>query len=159
MVTIDERDSAIIEALRRDCRASNAQLARDVGVSEGTIRRRLNRLMADGAIEISVTNRAGRAKDDSEGEKGVGAPRKEVFIRMMALPQDLDETFASVRALPETRYAAIIAGEYNIIAWMEVEDLDELGRVLSNRVRKIEGVELTETHHVILCGDGAKAQE
>ena len=159
MVTIDERDSAIIEALRRDCRASNAQLARDVGVSEGTIRRRLNRLMADGAIEISVTNRAGRAKDDAEGEKDGGPPRKEVFIRMMALPQDLDETLASVRALPETSYAAAIAGEYNIIAWMEVEDLDELGRVLSNRVRKIEGVELTETHHVILCGDGAKAQE
>lgn len=156
MVTIDERDSAIIEALRRDCRASNAQLARDVGVSEGTIRRRLNRLMTDGAIEISVIDRAGRANAAKE-ERG-GARGLEAFIRMMALPQDLDETLASVRALPETRYAAAIAGEYNIIAWMEVEDLDELGRVLSDRVRKIEGVELTETN-VMLDGAGAQARE
>ncbi|GIT01591.1 MAG: hypothetical protein CM1200mP27_02160 [Chloroflexota bacterium] len=39
--TMDELDRKIIALLQLDGRASNAKIAREVGVSEGTVRRRL----------------------------------------------------------------------------------------------------------------------
>lgn len=153
MVLIDERDNKIIEALRRDCRASNAQIARDVGVSEGTIRRRLNRLMTDGTIEISVTERARQPAEEEDDAPALG-----VIIGMKVLPQHLNDALASMRALPEAkdRYVAIVSGEFNIIAWVEVEDIDALSRLLTDRVRKIEGVEKTETNVILDGGEGAR---
>ena len=40
---MDELDTKIIAMLQEDGRASNAGIARRVGVSEGTVRRRLKR--------------------------------------------------------------------------------------------------------------------
>jgi Lrp/AsnC family transcriptional regulator for asnA, asnC and gidA len=38
--------------LQMDGRASNAKIAREVGVTEGTVRRRLGKLLEDDFIEI-----------------------------------------------------------------------------------------------------------
>ena len=44
---MDELDRKIVGILQQDGRASNAKIARQLGVSEGTIRRRLKRLIED----------------------------------------------------------------------------------------------------------------
>ena len=49
---MDELDRKIIGILQLDGRASNAKIARELGVSEGTIRRRLKRLIEDEAIQV-----------------------------------------------------------------------------------------------------------
>ena len=49
---MDELDSQIIKILQQDGRASNAGIARDVGVSEGTVRRRLKRLVQEEFIQV-----------------------------------------------------------------------------------------------------------
>ena len=49
---MDELDRKIIEILQLDGRASNARIAREVGVSEGTVRRRLRRLIQDNVVKI-----------------------------------------------------------------------------------------------------------
>ena len=43
--SVDNFDKNIIEILESDGRASNAEIARSIGVSEGTIRRRLKKLI------------------------------------------------------------------------------------------------------------------
>ena len=48
----DELDRKIIEMLQRDGRASHAKMARDLGVSEGTVRRRLSKLLQDRVIRV-----------------------------------------------------------------------------------------------------------
>ena len=150
MVLIDERDNMIIEALRRDCRAPNSQIAREVDVSEGTIRRRLNRLLTEGAIEISVTEVAQQAED-----KGGDAPApKEYFIGMKVSVQNMNEAHAEMRKLDKN--AAIIAGgAYDIIARVKVEG-DELKSLLNDKVRKIEGVEKAEIGVVLLGGESER---
>ena len=52
---MDELDLKIVDILHHNGRASNAGIARKVGVSEGTIRRRLNRLIGENLIEFRVT--------------------------------------------------------------------------------------------------------
>ena len=49
---MDELDAKIIAMLQEDGRASNASIARNVGVSEGTVRRRLKRLVDDNFIQV-----------------------------------------------------------------------------------------------------------
>ena len=49
---MDELDRKIMALLQMDGRASNAKIAREVGVTEGTVRRRLGKLLEDDFIEI-----------------------------------------------------------------------------------------------------------
>ena len=49
---MDELDRQIITILEKDGRAANATIAREVGVSEGTVRRRLKRLIGDEIIKV-----------------------------------------------------------------------------------------------------------
>jgi len=48
---MDELDSLIID-MQKDGRSSNAGIARELGVSEGTVRRRLRLLVEDGVIRV-----------------------------------------------------------------------------------------------------------
>ena len=47
---LDEINGQIINILREDGRSSNASIARRLGMSEGTIRRRLNMLINSGIV-------------------------------------------------------------------------------------------------------------
>jgi Lrp/AsnC family transcriptional regulator for asnA, asnC and gidA len=49
---MNELDSQIIEMLQIDGRTSNADIARKVGISEGTVRRRLRSLVQDDVLKI-----------------------------------------------------------------------------------------------------------
>ncbi len=51
---MDELDRGIIELLQLDGRASNAKVAREVGVSEATVRRRLSRLIQQDVLRITA---------------------------------------------------------------------------------------------------------
>ena len=51
-MNMNELDERIIKLLQIDGRASNARIAREVGVSEGTVRRRLRRLIQDDVIHV-----------------------------------------------------------------------------------------------------------
>ena len=51
---MDDLDRKIIELLQTNGRASNAQIAREVGVSEGTVRRRLRHLIQSEIIRVSA---------------------------------------------------------------------------------------------------------
>ena len=46
--TIDERDRKILEILQDNSRLSNTEIAKIIGVSEGTIRKRIKRLIDEG---------------------------------------------------------------------------------------------------------------
>ena len=51
---MDELDAKIIATLRQNGRASNAGIARSAGVSEGTVRRRLRRLIDEEHIFVAA---------------------------------------------------------------------------------------------------------
>ncbi len=52
MQGLDEIDNQLINLLQRDGRASNIDLARQMGVSEGTIRRRFRNLVKEEIIRV-----------------------------------------------------------------------------------------------------------
>jgi Lrp/AsnC family transcriptional regulator for asnA, asnC and gidA len=138
---MDELDLKIVDILQHDSRASKAGIARRVGVSEGTVRRRLNRLVGENLIEFRVT--AGASGRERRSQSVVG---------IQVDPAKLDSVLQQVSEFDQVMFAASTTGAYDLLAWVGVESLDDLGRFLIKSVGKIPGVRRTETHVVLTVG-------
>ncbi len=131
---MDDLDRKIIELLQVNGRASNARVARDVGVSEGTVRRRLRRLIQDEIVRVVA----------------VPDPEKMGFntvalIGVQADPDKQDEVATRLAELPETQYVAITTGSFDIFIWVALASAEELGVFLRRKVGPTPGVRRTET--------------
>jgi Lrp/AsnC family transcriptional regulator for asnA, asnC and gidA len=131
---MDELDKRIIKLLQVDGRASNARIAREVGVSEGTVRRRLRQLVQSGVISvIAVPNLE---------KMGYGTA---ALVGVQTDPGKIDEVADAIAALEEAHYVSISTGAYDIFAWVGVESPERLGAFLRGKVGTISGVRRTET--------------
>ena len=131
---MDELDRKIIALLQRDGRASNAKIAREVGVSEGTVRRRLRRLVQQDVVKIvAVPNleKLGYATT--------------ALVGLQTGPGKSDEVADAIASLDEAQYVAITTGAYDIFIWAGLESAESLGAFLRNKIGNIEGVQRTET--------------
>ena len=131
---MDELDKKIIKLLQVDGRASNARIAREVGVSEGTVRRRLRHLISSDVIKvIAVPNLE---------QMGYGTA---ALIGIQTDPGKVDEVADAIGGLEESHYVAITTGAYDIFAWVGLESTDKLGVFIRNQVGTISGIRRTET--------------
>ena len=131
---MDELDHKIIALLQMDGRASNAKIAREVGVSEGTVRRRLRRLTKDDVVHIvAVPNleKLGYATT--------------ALVGLQTGPGMSDTVAESLASLPESHYVAVTTGSYDVFVWAGLESAEGLGNFLRTKVGVIEGVQRTET--------------
>ena len=131
---MDDLDSKIIAILQEDGRASNAGIARRVGVSEGTVRRRLKRLVDDKFIQVVAML--------NPGKMGFGA---EALIGVQVDPEKVDEVSRAVSSLEEVSWVAVTTGSYDIFAWATLESSESLGLFLRTKLGTIRGVRRTET--------------
>ena len=131
---MDELDSSIIRLLQVDGRASNAKIAREVGVSEGTVRRRLRRLIQDDVISVIAVPNLERM--------GYGTA---ALIGLQTDPGRVDEVADAIASLDEAHYVAITTGAYDVFTWVGLESPETLGLFLRKKVGTISGVRRTET--------------
>ena len=131
---MDETDRSIVGILETSGRASNATIARRVGVSEGTVRRRLKHLIEKKAITITAIPDPKWMGYDSEALIGVQVD-----------PDKIDEVASKLSSLSNTRWVAITTGSYDVFAWATVIDAQALGAFLREEVGTITGVRRTET--------------
>ncbi len=131
---MDELDSKIIEMLKEDGRASNAEIARSVDVSEGTIRRRLKRLIDEEYIRIVAML--------DPAKMGYGS---EALIGVQVDPDRTDQVAEGIASLQEINWIAVTTGSYDIFAWAAVQSSEALGIFLRTKVGTIPGVRRTET--------------
>ena len=131
---MDELDSSIIKLLQVDGRASNAKIAREVGVSEGTVRRRLRRLIQDDVISVIAVPNLERM--------GYGTA---ALIGLQTDPGSVDEVADAIASLAEAHYVAITTGAYDVFTWVGLKSPETLGLFLRKKVGTISGVRRTET--------------
>ncbi len=131
---MDDLDRKIIELLQVNGRASNARVAREVGVSEGTVRRRLRRLVQDEIVRVVA----------------VPDPEKMGFntvalIGVQADPDKQDDVATRLAELSETQYVALTTGSFDIFIWVALASAEDLGVFLRRKVGATPGVRRTET--------------
>jgi Lrp/AsnC family transcriptional regulator for asnA, asnC and gidA len=131
---MDELDRRIIALLQMDGRASNAKIAREVGVSEGTVRRRLRRLIQEDVVQVvAVPNleKLGYATT--------------ALIGLQTGPGRSDMVADSIARLEEAHYVAVTTGAYDVFVWAGLESAESLGNFLRTKIGVIDGVQRTET--------------
>ena len=131
---MDDLDRKIIELLQVNGRASNARIARDVGVSEGTVRRRLRRLVQDEIIRVVAV-----PDPDKMGYNTVA------LIGIQADPDKIDDVAERLAELSETQYVSMTTGSFDIFMWVALPNSEELGNFLRRKVGITPGIRRTET--------------
>jgi len=131
---VDDLDNQIIEILGLDGRMSNASIARNLGVSEGTIRRRLNILKDQGIISIKVVLNPNYLASETEAIIGI----------QVDLPV-IREVVLKLNQIEEIRWVNITSGSFDIFVNVSTKSLSDLLVLLQNKIGKIDGVKKIET--------------
>lgn len=131
---IDDLDLKILRILQRDGRASYADIARQLGVPQSTVRFKVNRLISMGVIKrfAAILN-----------------PQKLGFTITLIMLLRIDtrrlmEIFRRIAEMPEAHHVLQITGKYDIAAIFHARDMDHANEII-NRVKGIEGVVDAET--------------
>jgi Lrp/AsnC family transcriptional regulator for asnA, asnC and gidA len=131
---MDNLDTKIVSILQKDGRASNAGIAREVGVSEGTVRRRLKRLIDEQLINVVALLDPSRMGYSSEAIVGIQVD-----------PDKIDESAEVIANLDEVSWVVVTTGTFDVFAWIAVQSSEGLGNFLRNKLAAVEGVRRTET--------------
>jgi Lrp/AsnC family transcriptional regulator, regulator for asnA, asnC and gidA len=130
---LDHVSKAIIDALQQDGRRSYSAIAESVGISEGAVRQRVQRLMSTGVMQIvAVTDPA---------ELGFG---REAMIGICCSGDSIRvaEKLTQIGAID---YVVLTAGRFDVVIEMVCEDDAHLLNILNTKIRSLPGVYLAET--------------
>jgi Lrp/AsnC family transcriptional regulator for asnA, asnC and gidA len=135
---IDDLDKGVIGILKSDGRASNVEIARSLGVTEATIRKRIANLLSHGLIEIVA----------------VPTPKLAGFTlsAIMGLNVSLDKLRAVSAALvkfPEVRYCGMSTGRFDIMIEAFFSNHEHLLTFSTDSVGQIDGVLKVETSLIL----------
>ncbi len=131
---LDEVDTYLIEALRKDGREPFAQIAERLSVSPGMIRQRYNRLVDQGYLKVvAITNPT---------QRGLKT------LAMVGIRTDgtsLLDVAEQLSRFEEVIYLVVVSGRYDILAEVFCRDHEDLLRFITEKLYSIRGVRETET--------------
>ncbi|HHV79433.1 MAG TPA: Lrp/AsnC family transcriptional regulator [Firmicutes bacterium] len=132
--TLDKYEKQIVLLLQKDGRMSNVEIAKAIGANEGTVRRKLRRLISEGIVKV-----AGVANPHALGFK---AP---AIICLKIELDRLEEAVKRLAELPSVRYVALTTGNCDVIIEGLWADNEQLSDFLLNQLCKVPGVKDIQT--------------
>jgi DNA-binding Lrp family transcriptional regulator len=133
-----DTDDALLAALARDGRASQADLAIATGWSPATVARRLADLQASGAIFFDV-----------EIGPGLFGVTTEALLWMAVTPAQLDVVATTLAGHEELAFVAATTGPTNLVAHALCADPAALHHYLTRRLGTLDGIQTLETAPVL----------
>jgi len=130
---LDDISKAIIYALQQDGRRSYSAIAESLGLSEGAVRQRVQRLMSTGVMQIvAVTDPT---------ELGFG---REAMIGICCSGDSL-RVAHELTKIEAIDYVVLTAGRFDVVVEVVCEDDERLLDILNTQIRSLPGVYLAET--------------
>jgi Lrp/AsnC family transcriptional regulator for asnA, asnC and gidA len=130
---LDHVCKAIIAALQQDGRRSYSAIAEAIGISEGAVRQRGQRLMNAGVMQIVAVT------DPTElGLRTRGDDRNLLFWGHVSEAERLT-------LIDAIDYVVLTAGRFDIVVEVACEDDEQLLEILNNQIRSQPGVYLAES--------------
>ncbi|MEI8406905.1 MULTISPECIES: Lrp/AsnC family transcriptional regulator [unclassified Kribbella] len=137
-VVLEPPDHRMLEGLRRDGRATYAELVRATGWSQSTVARRLDHLRRTGVLTFDV-----------EVPPAALGYRAEARLWITVQPAGLVATAEALAAHPEISFVAVTTGPTNLVAQAICRDSMHLNRYLTEHVADLPGVNTLETAPVL----------
>ena len=67
------------------------------------------------------------------------------YVLISVLPSYEQKVYNKLSKMPDIVECHIVSGEYDIIAKLKVDDIEDLPSIVTNKIRSIEGVKDTRT--------------
>lgn len=127
---LSEVDRQIVSMLQADGRQSYAQIARDIGIAEKTVRTRVRDLLDDGVIQITAVT--------DPAVLGYGAAALLGITRDPKVPaSQIAEALKQIAAID---YVVIATGRYAIYAEILCRNMSALQQMIDTRIGLIKGI-------------------
>lgn len=131
---IDELDRRLMLELQKDGRQQYADLARKLGVVEGTVRKRVKRLVQRNLLKI-----VGVPNVVELGYEYVGIMGLRIHM------PDMDRVGDTLCQYKNICYLAFVLGRYELVAIVLARNREELADFIMHKVANIPGILQTET--------------
>jgi len=131
---MDDMDTKIALALDKDGRRPNSEIARQLGVSEGTVRQRLKRLTKAGVLKIQAMVNADEVPNQYMAVIGLNLRGRR-----------LETCAKQIRKFPEVQRTLIVTGRYDILVSLLLDSRESLVDFVTHKLSKVPGVQNSET--------------
>ena len=138
MDIVDKTDRAIISQLQYDGRMSFTDIAAELNISEGAVRRRVKRLINDGMLQI-----VGIAEPQLLGWNAAG------MIGVDVQAGQVEAVAHQIAQFPEVSYLFMASGGFDLFAEVYCQDMDHFVSFLNKKLQKVPGVQRTETYMIL----------
>ncbi len=132
---MDDLDREILDVLRRDARTPYTEIADDLGVSEGTVRNRVERMTSEGIIErFTVATRTGNVK-----------AMIEVNVKVDV---DTHRVSEKIAGWDEVDFVWQVSGEEDVVLIVDAADTRGVNDLIT-QARELEEVQETKTRLIL----------
>ena len=120
---MDDIDRSILSFLQKDGRKHFTEIAKALGIAEGTVRNRVAKLREDQVLQIIGLIDPIRI--------GYDAP---AIIGVSVQPPFLEEVSEKIATWPEVSYLIMVSGEYDLMVEVMCRDREHLASFLRDRL-------------------------
>jgi Lrp/AsnC family transcriptional regulator for asnA, asnC and gidA len=135
---LDELDREIIRLLQYDGRMPFTQIASEVDISEGTVRRRVSRLLESGIMQIVAIVEPQFLGWGAAGMIGVSIQAGQI-----------DAVANKIAQFPEVSYLFMASGEFDLFVEAYCRDREHFITFLNQKLHHIPGVQHTRTFMIL----------
>jgi DNA-binding Lrp family transcriptional regulator len=135
---LDEKDIEILKFLQEDSKISSKEIARKIDSPISTVFAKIKRMENLGIIKEYKT-----VLDSKKMSKGTTAF---IFVSFeyrpsgIEKPLDQREIAKKIAKFPEVQELHVITGDWDILIKVKAKDVDDVGKFVVDKLRKIEGI-------------------
>jgi DNA-binding Lrp family transcriptional regulator len=135
---LDENDRELLRALKKDSRATVAELSKALGMPRSTVHERIIRMRKAGIIKRFTIE---------EDYRKTGLPTMAFALASYDPQQKADqhEVAKEVSKIPGVLGVYIISGEWDMLIKIRGKSIEDIGMTVLNRIRNVKGVLKTYT--------------
>jgi Lrp/AsnC family transcriptional regulator for asnA, asnC and gidA len=135
---MDKIDRAIITRLQYDGRAPYTDIAAELGISEGSVRHRVRRLIDSGVLQI-----VGIVEPQFLGWNAAG------MVGVTVQAGKVDAVARQLAQFPEVSYLFMASGGFDLFVEVYCRDMDHFVSFLNQKLQLVPGVQRTETFMIL----------
>jgi Lrp/AsnC family transcriptional regulator for asnA, asnC and gidA len=135
---LDKIDREICKFLQYDGRMPFTKIAEELGITEGTVRRRVKQLTDNGVLQIVAI-----VEPHELGWNETG------IIGITVQAHRIEEVAEAISRLPEVSYLVQAAGEFDLFAEVFCRNREHFVSFLNDKLQQIPGVERTQSFLIL----------
>ena len=135
---MDQLDKTILKSLQKDARKRFTEIAQELGVSEGTVRNRVSRLVKNKTVQFV-------GLIDPE-QMGYNAP---AMIGVTVQSNLLENAAREISKFSEVSYLVMISGEYDLMVEVLCKNREDFASFLNDKLRQVKGVSQTQSFMIL----------